>query len=294
MPKIFPIVKKVTIGGTESDQTISVGTENHDDTWEGELAAQSLGGEQQAGLNDFDGDLNEALGQEDQSMAQADDTGSQSMALGQEAQSTNNVVATLNAQEIGQQGASWQADSVVNAQDEANTASRLDLAGTPNDATWQNPNNAKAQDGVEAGITRTGQLAAATGFSDELRLEGYTPGGTPSGWTQTVANLIIRHRWETLNPGLDLLSTCDFQIVVRYTDATEDVIFTKDQASANQAALLTETYDISNRVITQGKVLDRVMFRAIAAIAVAQTGTTKSWNVDAARLEYVYTRVGIA
>lgn len=287
--KIYPVVVKRISGGGEpafdSDGTTTTGTEDESDAWEGELSPQSFGSEAES-LAVMDFDLSVPTGSDDASIL-ALDTGSGVHSLGSDGETGPGYTGSLTMLSTGSAGASLSASSSITAHDEAGAASRVDLAPTGGDATWTNVSNAQVEDGSTASITLTGSASAPRAFSDELRLATYTPGSTPTGWTLTAMELVLRSSRTSLRPVTDVTSTLTGSIVVRYTDTTEVTLGTFTESSSNQS-LSTAVY-----ALDAAKTVDRIMCRAVCSIAMAATTTTFAWNVDAARLRFTYSRMGI-
>lgn len=287
--RIFPVVVKRITGGGEpafdSDGTTTTGTEDESVAWDGDLSPQSIGSEAES-LAVMDFDLLVPTGSDAASMLVLD-TGSGLRSLGTDAESGPGYTGSLTMLSTGSAGASFSASSAITAYEQAGAASRVDLAPAGGDATWANVSNAQAEDGSTSSITLTGSATAARAFSDELRLETYTPGPTPTGWTLTAVELVLRSSRTSLRPGTDLTSTLTGSIVVRYTDTTEVTLGTFTESSSNQA-LSTAVY-----ALDAAKTVDRIMCRAVCSITIGATTTTFAWNVDAARLRYTYTRSGI-
>ena len=290
MPRIFPVIVKRTTStpaAFDSDGTANLGTE-------GEsmavvtlaLSPQSTGTEGESmALGTLN--LRAPTGTESESLSALAQTGSALRTLGSEGESAPTWAGRLPIS-IGTGGESFASSSSITAYEQAGAASRVDLTPTGGDATWSTPANAQAEDGTESVITLTGQPGAAVGFSDELRLETYTPGSTPTGWTLSAVDLSIRQRWTSLRAVIDITSTLSQTIVVRYTDATETTIETRTEASANRAALATDVF-----ALNAAKTVDRIMCKAVCSIALAATTTTFAWNVDVARLRFTYSRSSI-
>jgi hypothetical protein len=216
------------------------------------------------------------------------ETGVTARSLGSEGSTERLTSLNLAGFTMGASGATFTANSAITAHEQG-TGTRVDLAPTGGDATWSTPANAQVEDGTESVITLTGSATAARAYSDELRLDSFTPGATPTGWTRTGYDLLVRHRWTTVRAATDLTSTCSHTIVVRYTDGTEVTLSARTEASPNQAALTTETFGLD-----AAKTVERVMLRAVCSIALAAATTTFAWQVDAARLRFTYSRTGIS
>lgn len=270
----------------DSDGTTDIGTEGESDSYRGVLAPQSFGAEGEAmSLGTLL--LRTPLGTEGESDLLRQ-TGSALRSLGAEGEDGPGFRGLLPLS-FGFEGGAFAANSAITAFGQAGAASRIDLPPAGGDATWATPANAQVEDGAESAISLTGSATAARAFSDELRLDTFTAATTPTGWTRTGYDLVVRHRWTSLRPTLDLTSTCSLLIQLRYTDATEVALVTRTEASPNQATLTTETF-----ALDPAKTVERVMFRANCSIALAQTGTTFAWQVDAARVRSIYSRSGIA
>lgn len=221
-------------------------------------------------------------------------------AMGDEGESLSKIIL-FRPNTLGDEGDALVLGGTIAVDTYAGTAERVDIAPTGGSATWASPNNAKARDGVESTISVSGSIVIANALSDQLKLSTFSPAGTPVGWTTAAALLTVRHRWpfdfavlDIPLTGTSLTFTMSAVFSGGVTDVLKTVVCNAGGRAAQQAALVTEQYDLTLRVITQGRTLNEVRFDAEAFLPITlSSGTTIGWNVDSAALTMSLTKASI-
>lgn len=244
--------------------------------------------------------LSPTLGTDGDTLTQAAGVMTVAQAIGTDGESLSKIII-FQPDPMGSDGDALALSGAIAVDTYAGTAARVDLSPAGGAATWTNPNNALARDGTEATISVSGSLTATNAISDELNLSGFSPEGNPSGWTIAAALLTVRHRWPFTFAIADLQATgttLTFTLSALFsggvTDVLKTIVCSTSARAASQATLVTETYDLTTRVITEGRALSEVRFDAVANLPITLTsGTTVGWNVDSAALTMNLTKASI-
>ena len=288
-----------TIGGQGGGATVAVlGTE-------AEVAAVTLAGAQTMASGEGEAvaypmALTRAIGTDGDTMTQTSGVVTGAQAMGTDDESLSKIIF-FQPDQMGAEGAALVLSGAIAVDTYAGTAAQVDLAPAGGTSTWANPNNALARDGAEATISVSGSVLTTNTLSDELKLSGFSPAGNPSGWTIAAALLTIKHRWPLTFGVADLQATgttLTFTLSALFsggaTDVLKTIICSASARAATQATLVTETYDMTTRIITEGRSLSEVHFDAVANLPITlASGTTVGWNVDSAALTMSLTKASI-
>lgn len=288
--KIFQTVRKLVriIGGGGQGVTFSTGSDAASDRF---TLATTFDAGSDAAADGFRVTPTVSTGSDAQAMAVSVSTASVHP-QGSDAATGPGLVITGPTQATGTDSVSLAVNVTAQLSDQTATATNNTDAGS---TAWQNPANAQGPfNGTEASWSLSAGLALTTGTAT-LRCAGLNLPTTPTGFTRTGIEVVIRHRWD-LTITLPAVDTASQTVTLRDSGgALLGTIFTRneDAADATRAALADDAYNVaalaSEAQFTAGV---QVWCQIAASLSLATSGNV-SWQVDGVHLRATYTRSGL-
>ncbi len=159
--------------------------------------------------------------------------------------------------------------------------------------TWSTPTNAQGDFNDTVSTFSVTSGVALTTADATLLCSGLVVPATPSGFTRTKVEIVIRHRWE-LDIALRPVDSAQYVCTVLDSTLTISlaVLFNRN-SNQTQSTLIQEVFDITSSV-TEAQLAEGVVClpRGIASLSTPLSGDM-SVNIDGVHLRATFVRTGI-
>lgn len=189
---------------------------------------------------------------------------------------------------LGSTGASQSVNTSGTATGYADSTTEEHTSGD----NWTNLTNAQgAFNDTPATVASAASPTAADSAHTDLVLQ-FALGQTPSGWTRTKVEVLIRHKYDCV---VGIASTAELLVRATKADGTGAFTILTRSTGDSRAAYATDTVDVTTSVSgwTEAELADiKIRCEADFDLLIV-TGGNASWDVDGVHIRTTFSRTGL-